>query len=328
MGFEIRKNPDFSWSSSRSRLFEECELCYGLYYYTAHNGWLDSSTPLSQAAYRYKATRSVEQRLYQSITSAIYDHFYKDSFSKEAFKSEVRGDLNRAFKASKDFKKKWYESPKHVPMLTEMIEGGELPKELIQDISDKMSLSIDSFFDSKTVKEAKSCKILNLSRFNKFKLKDFQKPGSLIDGLTVFVGIHLLYTRKDGKIVAVNFHTNDNESHIDQLGSIALYLLNEYDVSLSDIIIRDELLESGTFVEHTVTKEDINEMFEVIADSVGMMAEYVVDGDIKKNEGLPIKEFIRNPDHDDDTAHVNCPYCQLVKNDLKKYPNGVKSYQV
>lgn len=321
MAFEVRDNPTFSWSSSRSRLFEECPLCYGLYYYGAHNGWLDKATPLAQAAYRYKVTKSTEQRLMESITGKIYDHYYKGAIAIQDMHDSVRIDLKRAFVASRDYKEKWYEQPKQVPVLAEMIDQDELPAELIQSVTDVRKRMIDNFYNTYTEKEIKLFNLtpVRLSRFNKFNLYR-------LNNLTVFIGLHLLYRNDKGQMVAVNFKTDGKASHIDQLGSIALYLIHTYSETLDNIIIRDEFLLTGEYKEHQLSEDDIEEMHEVIEDSVNMMAECVTDGDLTRNEGLPMEYFSRSAAHSDECEVANCPYCQLVKLDLEKYPNGIKSY--
>lgn len=322
MAFNIKDNPEFSWSSSRARMFEECSLCYGLYYYGAHNGWLQSSTPLAQAAYRYKVTRSTENKLMEAITTQIFNHHYKGALSAEEFKDAVRLELNKAFSASKNHKDDWYKKPKHYPVLTEMIRTDKLDPALVNNVLEKMEMIITNFYQTQTMSELEGHHtIMNLSRFNKFTMER-------LNNLTVFVGIHLLYQRADGKMVAVNYKTENHESHIDQLGSIALYLKHKYGFALEDIILRDELLLNGTNVEHSLTEADIEDMYEVIEDSVSMMAEHVVDGDLERNEGISLSAFYRNPNHSDACGNTNCPYCQLVKLDLEEQPNGVKSYVI
>lgn len=322
MAFEVKDNPEFSWSSSRARMFEECSLCYGLYYYGAHNGWLQSSSPLAQAAYRYKVTRSTEEKLMEAVTTYAYNHHYKDALTVEEFRNAVRLELNKAFSASKNHKDEWYKKPKHVPVLTEMIRSDVLDPALVKSVGNKMENIVKNFYQTQTMREMEEKHtIMKLSRFNKFTMKR-------LDDLTVFIGLHLLYQRADGKMVAVNYKTEEQESHIDQLGSIALYLKHKYGFALEDIVLRDEFLLSGTNVEYFLTDDDIEEMYEVIEDSVNMMAEHVIDGDLKRNEGISLSTYHRNPKHSDACGNTNCPYCQLVKLDLEEQPNGVKSYAV
>lgn len=323
MAFTIKDNPDFSWSSSRSRLFEECQLCYGLHYYGAHNGWLDESTPLAQAAYRYKVTRSTEQLLMDVITSNIYKHFYKDGVEKDEMIKDVKDSLNLAVRASRHNKDDWYNKPKQVPMLTEMIEHHHLPDDLVAKVIKKRDKIIKNFYESYTNVEVSTTRssLLKIGQFNSFTLERMDK-------LKVFIGVHLIYQREDGMYVAVNFKTDNRPSHIDQLGSIALYFKHKYNVDLEHLILRDEFLLKGTHKDYHLTSEDIEEMYEVIEDSVGMMSELVVDGNLKRNQGLPMDAFSRNINHSDASGLANCPYCQLVKMDLEKYPNGVKSYAI
>lgn len=322
MAFEIRDNPDFSWSSSRARMFEECNLCYGLHYYGAHNGWLRQATPLAAAAYRYKVTRSTEGMLMDSVITNIYNHHYKDEIGADEFKQLVRHDLNTAFSASKNHKDDWYKKPKKFPVLTEMIRTDKLDPDLVQEVLGKMESIVENFYLTKTSEELKDThKLIHLSRFNKFIAKR-------LDNLTIFVGIHLLYQRDDGKMVAVNYKTSNQQSHIDQLGSIALYLMHEYGFELDEIVLRDEFLLTGEHKEYYLDEMDIEEMYDVIEDSVSMMAEHVVDGDLVRNKSVPLEKYLRNPYHSDHSENNNCPYCQLVKLDLEEQPNGVKSYVV
>ena len=67
MVFEIRPYPEFSWSMSRQRLFNQCPRAYYFNYYASWNGWLREAPPRARRAYRLKQLTGLDALLGQEI---------------------------------------------------------------------------------------------------------------------------------------------------------------------------------------------------------------------------------------------------------------------
>ena len=320
--FEIRDFPEFSWSYSRHKLVGKCETCYGLHYYVAHNGWLKEAEALSKSAYRYKKTRSVKEAMSQIMSGEIHNHFYHEALTAEAMKKKIRTELNNMFIQSRDKKEDWFKQPSKVSMLKEMVNFDTLNPVLTKKTLAEMDLFITNFFAGVTMAEIMEETVVwhKANNFNSFVVPS-------LDDLTIFAGLNVVYERaSDGCTVVVNYKTDDEPSEKTQLGAITLYLTQEKGIRLDNIIIRDEFLKTGTFKEYKVDAKLLKLLIAAIEDSVGMMSELLVDGDWKRNEPLALNSFTRNPKHGELHSASNCPYCESVRKDIEKYPQGYFSF--
>lgn len=320
MGY--KNTPDFIWSVAREKLFRECEFCYGLHYYTSHNGWKLTSDPLSQAAYRHKVTDSSDTYLKDCIIACIRTHFLEKKQTKKSMEAQIRLNLNKAFVDSKRNNDQWFIKPKQVDMLQEMIYTTQLDKTLVARLSNQFSSFIHHFFQSKTFNE------MDISK------KERIKPDKALvfnleqhDNTTAFAPADLIYTTDNNKMVAVYFNTSDEPSDKNERSTLAIGLMKKYKVNLEDIIIREEFLLSGDSTEYSISSKDINELHSMIKDSLIHMKEKVVDNDLIENVSIPLKDFVRNTGHLEKNTSTKCPFCQFIQTDLEHFPQGLKSYQ-
>jgi hypothetical protein len=67
MTFEIKPYPEFAWSISRQRKFDQCPRAYFYTYYLGWNGWLDGAPTETRVAYRLGKLTSLDALLGQQI---------------------------------------------------------------------------------------------------------------------------------------------------------------------------------------------------------------------------------------------------------------------
>lgn len=324
----FKGNPFFSWSPFRENLFNECELCYTLHYYTADKGWLENSSVHSRAAYRWKQASRIDQIIESSFIDGLIEEVYSDEkFSANRLRKNITNELNSKFKESVSEKDIWYKNPKDVTMLYELVYEDVLSKDLIENTTKTINKLIEGFLKSSFIKELsdKSNDLVSISDkfkspFTYFKLEE--------NDVRAYVRVHTIHKLGNGKTVATLFKTDSKESTISQIGAVAKLISDNTDIELSDIIVREEFLLSGEHTDHPITKEIIDLMFLSIEDSIGMMSEFVVDNDIKSNEfkGLKNIEYTRALEHYnqeyDETPMSECSYCEAVRRDLRLYPDG------
>lgn len=324
----FKGNPYFSWSPFRENIFNECELCYAMHYYTAHKGWLRDNPVKSRAAYRWKQASRIDQVISASFIDGLIEEVYSDeNFSARRLQKKVMNDLNTIFNESISQKDGWYNNPKRVVMLYELVYEDKLDEGIIRKSTKSVNQLIKGFLDSKFIKELSEddSELIDISSefkssFTYFELEEL--------GIRAYARAHTIHKLKNGTVVITLFKTDNNESTISQIGAVAKLIGDNTDINLQDIIVRDEFLLSGEHKDNPITKDVLDMMYLSIEDSVSMMSEFLVDNDIHKNEfkGLNNIDYTRNLEHYKQEEELipmsQCSYCEAVRRDLQIYPNG------
>lgn len=315
MSFSTSNNPKFSWSYSRERMLQTCELCYGLWYYGSNNGWLPESNDLAKAAYRVKTAEPVKQYLERRINTYAKDMINgKVPYDAEEMKKHLRGKLNERFVKSRD-KVEWLNRPKKSKMLRELTDSDEFNPEVVREMKKNIETFSENLLKSKTIQEVlvqhRYDDIQSLSPFAKYQLEE-------LPNIDIYVQMTaILVNNNSHKIVIPIFHNDARKVELLQTGSILLGLKNLTELNLPEyeVIIRTENLATGKSIDKVVDQSLEGLMIESIHDSIAGMAEFVKDRDLAKNEMLGIKAFKRNIAH----AHpdgTECPYCASVQHEV------------
>jgi len=98
------------------------------------------------------------------------------------------------------------------------------------------------------------------------------------------------------------------EKHKEQLQFYGLWAQKKHNVSLDNIQLFVEYLESGEYSEIEYSSEIANRLCDKINLSVREMKKFLKDGDIEKNEPLGIDEFPKTQDY---SRCKNCNYREL-----------------
>lgn len=324
------ETPLFSWSMSRERMLNDCELCYGLWYYESHKGWLQSSPVLARTAYRWKNSVALKDFMVNRINEHIYNHLYLIRISEAEMNKSIRSNLNHAFKTSLEHVDKWYKQPKQNLMIRELVGKDQYDKTMVRSVAEKLDGYIHQFYEGVTNREALSddAELLFFKPDTKAGIPNFTVPE--LGDLLVYVGMQTTYRRRsDGKVISVVYKCDSQPSSESQIGTMALYLHKALRVPIEDIIIRDEFLTDGHIAEYQMDQAFIDETVEALADSVAHMKTLVTDGDLSVNKHIPLEQFGRTHRHMDQTIEdTHCALCELVRRDLERNPQGLyQSYK-
>ncbi|WP_154696331.1 PD-(D/E)XK nuclease family protein [Bacillus cereus] len=289
--FEIKKFPEFSWSFSRHKTLMDCSRKYGYEYYIAHNGWLSYGVdPLSKQAYRLKKLLNLPI-LFGQITHEIADSMVKEYLKSRYIPVENeliekgRLMLRNAFIHSRDKKELWYDKPNKYKMFFEMYYDGNLEKEKAKEYRERLDIVFPNLLKSKAFQDITIRH--NTMRFNQSEEFRFM----VIDDVKIFVVMDLLYRDiKEGKWIIVDWKTGrESDDDRNQLALYAYYLMQQFNIGVEEIEIRNEYLLKGTQKSYTLSNTDINSMLERMKSSILYMKRYQLD--ILTNEPIALEEF-------------------------------------
>ena len=320
--------PKFSWSPFREGMFQRCQLCYVLHYYTAHKGWLNSSSTEAKAAYRWKQANKIKDLMFNTLVNTLIDDIYSDEkMSLSQTKKGILDTLNESFIDSVKHKATWYHKPKSVNMLYELVYEDELDEGFVEETTSTLTKYLRNFLHSQFVKDlsTKGTQLLDVK--NKFR-GGFSYIDIPVHNVRAYAGVQTVHMRDDKKVIATIFKTDSNPSTLSQIGVVAQIVSNTLNVPMRDIIVRDEFLCDATFEEYNITEVLLSAIKTAISQSIEDMSKLLVNEDIQRNEfvGFEDAKYHRSIEHqkagDDMCTMDSCPYCEAVKRDLELYPSG------
>lgn len=287
MPYQTKPYPEWSWSLSRDQMFHTCKRQYFYHYYASHGGWLLSAPPEAQTAYRLKkltnlylvlgdAVHAAAQKL---ITLREQNGAYP---TKEQIITYIRGALNTAYQDSKK-KAEWWGYPKQYTMLHEMYYEGQLPRERVEAVGNRIAVCAEHLLTSESWREIRDT--ANLTILEVEKLNDF-----IVNDKKIYVKLDALYRRDDGTYVIADWKTGRvAEKNEEQLRLYALYLHEYYGVPLTHIEVRTEYLLDGFCMRSVLTEDDVDIIRHKISASVQSMESYL--DDTYYNRPLPLERF-------------------------------------
>lgn len=316
--FEMKKFPEFSWSFSRHKTLMDCSRKYGYEYYVSHNGWLSYDVdPQSKQAYRLKKLLNLPI-LFGQVTHEIANSMVKEYLKSGYIPGENeliekgRLLLRSAYIHSRDKRDLWYRKPNKYKMLFEMYYDGKLEKEKAENYRERLDIVFPNLLKSKAFQDITTRQ--DTMRFNQSEEFRFM----IIDDVKIFVVMDLLYRDiKEGKWIIVDWKTGrESEDDRNQLALYAYYLVNQFNIGLDEIEIRNEYLLTGTQKSYTLSITDIDNMLYRMKSSIQVMKRYQLD--ILTNEPVPLEEF-------EQTEHLkrclSCNYKEMCKREEINYIN-------
>ncbi|MGO4886209.1 PD-(D/E)XK nuclease family protein [Anaerobacillus sp. MEB173] len=300
--FEIRQYPEFSWSNSRHRTFMECKKKYYYHYYLSHNGWLFQAAEENKLAYRLKNIKNLPIALGEVIHDIIHSQL-KAYLAGETLASEqeliqqVKDRLNLAFIHSKKHVDDWMMKPKKFQMLHEIYYYNKLEQSDVENIKQKIDVCIKNLLSSKSYNTIITDENIHVIEAEELKTVYF-------DGVKVYVVLDFLYReRESDKWIIVDWKTGkQNKTDRDQLALYVLYLIDKYKITLDNIIIRNEYLQSGETKDYTLCEDDLIEARNLISDSTEAMRRFLAQPSINK----PLAE-----DEYEETFSYRCNSCNF-----------------
>jgi len=290
MAFTITQFPEWSWSHSRGQLFRECPRRYYYHYYASHNGWLKDASEQRKVAYRLKQMTNLFLHFGDAVHQVADMHVRQwmskgRRFTYEELQERVRNMMNQAVLESRDVPQ-WWEAPKKRKMFVEQYYNGQLPKQLVGIIKERMTVCLNNLLTSQSLHDMThdpTVEILEMEQLNTV----------LIGGNKVYVKLDVLYRCRENeepRYVIVDWKTGQEDASIDdQLCLYAYYLNRHLGIPLEQIEIRTEYLLTGECKRTFVIEEQLAEVEQRILASVREMKGVLADP--LTNEPLPEASF-------------------------------------
>lgn len=284
----------FTWSYSAADEFESCRRKRYWGKYASWGGWESSAPELARKAYQlskmvniYTLTGTAAERAIMWTLRRLQAGQLPDV--GEAYEAAARPFLNEAWKASRQ--KLWQQDPKKYPCLREHYyqqwdavterEKVEWAKRTVQEcIRHFVELVWPRIQGVRHEHEV----ITTAS-------SGTQPEPIEVDGVPVYAVPDYVYQSGD------DLHIHDwksgqpRESHVSQLLLYGLWAHRRLGADPEHIVVFVEYLLPGEVVARRITRADLDSITAFIRSSIGDMAEYLVDGDIKRNEPLPVEEW-------------------------------------
>jgi hypothetical protein len=301
MAYERREYPDWSWSHSRQRTFQECRRRYYYQYYAAHNGWERDASPLSRLAYRLKSLTTMHMVFgdaLHKVAAAALQRTTDAMPTVDLFRDQIRKSLNDAYASAKNNRALWEAAPRRHVMLHEFYYNAGVPDAVIAAIRQKLEICVPAIINSRSFTEAfnPDTEVVSVDSLDFFFFADTK----------VYAVPDLLYKRPDGRWVIVDWKTGEeDEAYSDQLYTYALYVQNKYHISSDKLLCRLEYLVKGNVDEYPVTRLDLQASQAAMAESIRSMQSCLVD--VNTNQPQPIDAFPMC------SATRRCPQCNFYE---------------
>jgi len=261
------------WSLSKHKMLMNCEMQWALNYYLSNRGKFESRPPFLQLAWRLKHLKNVYlllgDMMHRIIETEINNLFETGEIpSKTSIKKRLSDMLNQSYSQSKSLNL-WYRDPKVNPMLFELYYSGELSDITVQLIRRKMDDCIIGFMQSNTMNNLitdRNIEIMEAEKFRSFYL----------DGVRVVLSADLIYHDDENDIWGiVDWKTGKQSQGKDilQLTLYAMYLEKTYGAKISDIVVTNEYIETGTSKSYVLEEYQTQNLRDIILQSAERMAE-------------------------------------------------------
>ncbi|HHT26424.1 MAG TPA: PD-(D/E)XK nuclease family protein [Firmicutes bacterium] len=303
MAYERREYPDWSWSHSRQRTFQECRRRYYYQYYASHNGWERNAPPLARLAYRLKNLTTMHMvfgdALHRVAAATLQQPAAAGNVpTSDHIRDQIRQILNDAYADAKKNRALWEAAPKRYVMLHEFYYNSGVPESVIAAIKQKLDICVPALVNSRSFAEVfkSGTEVVSVDSLDFFYFADTK----------VYAVPDLLYKLPDGRWVIVDWKTGDeDEAYADQLYTYALYVQNKHHIPADKLLCRLEYLVKGTVEEYPVSRLDLQTTQAAIAESISIMQSCLVD--VNSNQPQPLETFPM-------CSNIRrCPYCNFYE---------------
>lgn len=312
---ELKNN--FSWSISAREDFNECRRRRYWAKYGMWNGWNENASPVQRAAYRLSKMDNRFTLLGNAVELAVVWLIRRQQEGRtasvdEAYETAAKPFLNRCW--SESLKEAWKNNPKKYCCLHEHYYR-DLVRKPEKEMTAEMIAQIKQCLANFAAKVLPGLSPIKKEQEIFIGTVAARDPESFeFDGIKVYAIPDYVYL-KDGQA-----HIHDWKSgaaratHKDQMAIYGLWAALKHKLAPEKVGIHLEYLSSGVTESAGMTAEGLIRAQELIRDSVAEMAEYLVDGDLKRNAPLPKEDW-------EMSADVNvcrkCNFYELCKPELE-----------
>lgn len=297
---------ELTWSFSRDRLFKECCRAYFYHYYASWGGWEKDADSFSRKAYILKNIRNIDawvgDIVHQIIKWILESVSMKKGLARKAISlQEARGKakqlLTKTWEQSRG--KAWEDNVKNNLNLFEHYYGCELTREDLARRLEKVTKSINSFYNSGLIEsvsrleEDKFLRIDELDNFDFEGIKVFAIPDFALRNDNF-----VLYDWKTGKAT---------DKDILQLSCYALYAVNKWKAEPDRIKIIPVYLTQERIPFKPIEALKIDGVKTYIRESIDAMK--LILSDISKNKA----DINKCPKTDNTWRCRNCKFQEICQ---------------
>lgn len=322
--------PEFSWSNSRDKLFDDCARAYYYKYYGAHRGWKDDADDSAKNVYRLKNALSLPVALSRGVGESIKGYF-NGKIAQDKFKENIVSVLHTICARALNSKACMID-PKGNPSLIELINyddgfHNDHVSEVIERIKGKIDPITVNFFNAPTTEELRNGKegtvlLENFAGFDYGSYKAKMGEGAFDvwskPDVVHKVGNKLILTVWKTGVEDNWMGREEKERFHAQI--IAIYGWKRYKVKMPFIEVRMTNLVSGITDSYTIeSKEEYKEACKHIEQSILKMSKMIADGDIVRNKPLDIEKFTKRERRG---TCSNCPFLSMCTQEAVEEQNA------
>lgn len=276
-GYVRREYPEWSWSFSRDQLFSTCLRRYYYNYYGSHNGWEFQAPKEVALAYRLKKLSNIYLVLGDAVhksAAEIVERVIKGDGVPQVdqVEEEIRRQLRRVWKSSRDEGDVFLRRPNRVDMLHEFYYGLGISEEVIAKINERATTTAKNLVATDIWSEllTDGTRLVSYEQFDTFPL----------GGTPVYAVPDLLYVDAKGQWTIVDWKTGeDTEENREQVALYALYVLRKHGVERSNIVAKLEYLNLGERQEFTFSQAELEAVEQGAMASMEKMRNLLSDPD-------------------------------------------------
>ena len=300
----------FSWSVSTSDDFYQCRRKRYWSKYAMWNGWKKQAKDIQRTAYQLS---KMENRFTLQGTAVELSVLWTIRQERQgmqvtvdqAYAAAAKPFLNKCWSESR--KRMWETNPKKFSCLHEHYYPEHNPlseKEMTFKMVAQIKQCISNFIQNqlprlKGVKEAQEVKVATV--------ESGDPESFMFEGIKIYAIPDYVYWKGNQIYIHDWKSGKPREFHEHQMALYGMWANVKHKVPVGSIHVYLEYLLSNTVQSKTLTQADFQKTSEIIRYSVAEMSEYLVDGDIHKNEPLPREDWEMAADID------TCKRCKFYK---------------
>ncbi|HHT43682.1 MAG TPA: PD-(D/E)XK nuclease family protein [Firmicutes bacterium] len=303
MAYVRTEYPQWSWSFSRQQIFASCRRRYYYNYYASHNGWEQGAPPEAALAYRLKKLSNIYTVLGDAVHKCAQSMVERLSLgrslpSAEAVEEEIRRQLRRVWKSSRDDRDLFLMRPNRVDMLHEFYYGRGVSESVVERINQRIVQASEGLVNSSVWDElaAAGAEVISCEQFDTILIAD----------TPVYAVPDLVFRKPGGEWVVVDWKTGEEaEENRDQVALYVLFVHKKYQAPVEQITARLEYLNLKTKIEMRFDVQDVRAVEQSALESMERMRELLRSPEL--NAPQPKGSFPLTEDRD------QCPWCSFYE---------------
>jgi hypothetical protein len=218
---------EFTWSTKRGNVFEECRRRYWFEYYGGWGGWSPRADDRTRSIYVLKQLKGRQAWAGEHVHQAVADALHLIHAGLPADPEELAGEVVRRmraqFRESRD--REYWSRPKKACGLVEHEFDIPVSDAEWGALADHARACLMNFFASPVLAELRA-----LDRANWLQVEEMER--FQLEGVPVWVKMDLAYRAADGRLRIVDWKTGKLDPHPDpiQLTCYAIYASEKWKV--------------------------------------------------------------------------------------------------